>query len=152
LRFYPDASFLASLYLPDPNADAARSVFERIQERGEILLVTELSILETRNAIHLAAFRKLLTPEELTQTIAGFIQDTIAQIFQRTVLPAEAWKIANELSRLHTPQIGCRSLDIVQVAIAILLKVDQFFTFDQRQRKLAIAAGLDAPDLLASYS
>ncbi|HEU5022394.1 MAG TPA: type II toxin-antitoxin system VapC family toxin [Bryobacteraceae bacterium] len=152
MRFYPDASFLASLYLPDPNADPARNVFERIQERGEILLVTDLSILEAGNAIHLAAFRKLLTPEELTQTIAGFVQDTIAQIFQRTAIPSETWKIANELSRLHTPEIGCRSLDILQVAIAILLKADQFLTFDQRQRKLALAAGLDAQDLLTSYS
>jgi hypothetical protein len=106
----------------------------------------------TRNAIGLGAFRRLLTPDELAQTIADFIQDIGSQVFQRTVLPADAWKTANELSRLHTPSIGCRSLDILQVAIAVLLKVDQFLTFDQRQRKLALAAGLDAPDLLASYS
>lgn len=127
-------------------------MFERIQDGAWILFVTELSILETRNAIGLGAFRRLLTPDELTQTVADFIQDINSQVLQRTALPADAWMSANELSRRHTPCIGCRSLDILQVAIALLLKVDQFLTFDQRQRNLALAAGLDAPDLFASYS
>ncbi len=48
--------FLASLYLPDQNADACRAALERIQDGGEILLVTELNILETRNAICSAPF------------------------------------------------------------------------------------------------
>jgi hypothetical protein len=152
LRLYADVSFLASLYLPDQNADAARAMFERIEDGAGILFITELSILETRNAIGLGAFRNLLTPDELAQTIVNFIQDISAQVFQKIALPPDAWKAVNELSRLHTPSIGCRSLDILQVAIGLLLNADQFLTFDQRQRELALAAGLDAPDFPASYS
>jgi len=42
----------------------------------------------------------------------------------------------------HTSTLGVRTLDTLHVAAALELKVDRFWTFDDRQRKLAEAEGL----------
>ena len=42
----------------------------------------------------------------------------------------------------HCRSLGCRTLDVLHVATALQLKPDRFITFDQRQRLLAVAAGL----------
>jgi hypothetical protein len=49
---------------------------------------------------------------------------------------------ARRLSARWSATLGTRSLDILQVASAIVLKADSFLTFDSRQKKLAKAAGL----------
>ena len=49
---------------------------------------------------------------------------------------------ARELSRAHTPALGCRTLDVLHVATAIELGLRYFVTFDSRQGQLAKAAGL----------
>jgi hypothetical protein len=57
-------------------------------------------------------------------------------------LPASAWDTARALSRSHTANLGCRSLDILQVAIALVVRADAFLTFDRNQVALAQALGL----------
>jgi len=49
---------------------------------------------------------------------------------------------ARRLSTTWSATIGARSLDILQVATAIVLEADSFLTFDLCQKKLAKAAGL----------
>jgi hypothetical protein len=49
---------------------------------------------------------------------------------------------AAELSRSYTPKLGTRSLDVLHVACAVELRLRHFITFDERQGKLAAAAGL----------
>jgi hypothetical protein len=49
---------------------------------------------------------------------------------------------AESISRRHTAILGTRSLDILHVAAAIILKVPAFITDDDRQARLARAAGL----------
>ena len=51
-------------------------------------------------------------------------------------------KKAGEISRAHTPQLGCRTLDIIHVASALELATPHFVTFDRRQEQLAAAVGL----------
>jgi hypothetical protein len=49
---------------------------------------------------------------------------------------------ARRLSATWSATLGTRSLDILQVASALVLKAETFLTFDARQKKLAKAAGL----------
>jgi len=51
-------------------------------------------------------------------------------------------KRAAEMSRQHTRVFGTRSLDVLHVASAVELGLRRFVTFDERQQKLAQAAGL----------
>ncbi len=53
-------------------------------------------------------------------------------IFERTA----------ELSQMHTPVFGTRALDVLHIAIALELHATEFWTFDERQAKLAQAVGL----------
>ena len=52
---------------------------------------------------------------------------------------AEAVKLAEQ----HTGTIGCRSLDILHCAAAQVLAASEFISTDARQKKLAVAMGLN---------
>jgi predicted nucleic acid-binding protein len=71
-----------------------------------------------------------------------FTDDLRAGIWQLEDFPPETWARARELSRRHAPALGCRALDALHVASALVLAADDFYTFDRDQAKLARAAGL----------
>ena len=54
----------------------------------------------------------------------------------------ETLRRAEVFSRKLAPAIGCRTLDILHVATAVVLGVREFASFDGRQRQLAKKAGL----------
>ncbi len=60
-------------------------------------------------------------------------------------LPPSAFDVARRLAQKHTRRLGTRSLDILHVACAAVLGARTFYTFDERQRKLAKAEGLLTP-------
>ncbi|MGA9564286.1 MAG: PIN domain-containing protein [Candidatus Korobacteraceae bacterium] len=57
-------------------------------------------------------------------------------------MPEAAWDLAVELARQHVARLGCRTLDTLHVACALELGATKFWTFDQRQERLAKAVGL----------
>jgi predicted nucleic acid-binding protein len=63
-------------------------------------------------------------------------------LFALTPVPPESYGRAEQLARRHSSVLGTRSLDILQVAAALVLKPDTFYTFDERQRELAKAEGM----------
>ncbi len=57
-------------------------------------------------------------------------------------MPESAFDICVDLARRYGPKLGVRTLDSLHVASALQLKAGQFWTFDERQAKLAKAEGL----------
>jgi len=57
-------------------------------------------------------------------------------------MPEDAFDVCAELARRYGPKLGVRTLDSLHVACALELKADRFWTFDERQAKLAKAEGL----------
>ena len=55
---------------------------------------------------------------------------------------ATVWRFARDLSDRHAETIGCRTLDLLHVAVALSLGVKTFVTFDERQRAVAKLEGL----------
>ena len=49
---------------------------------------------------------------------------------------------ALELADRYSARLGTRSLDLMHVSAALLLKTETFLSFDERQRKAAKAEGL----------
>jgi len=47
-----------------------------------------------------------------------------------------------KLSKNYTKTIGSGSLDVLHVASALSMGADRFFTFDEKQSRLASAAGV----------
>jgi len=72
-----------------------------------------------------------------------FEQDRIRGIWTEVVLPEGVWGSSILLAQRFGPTLGIRTLDSLHVACALELRADKFWTFDERQAKLAEAVGLD---------
>lgn len=136
---YADPSALLKLYIHQPESAAMNAW--RGRTRGA-LAVTHHGRVEIINGICLAAFRKDITADAMSDALASFDEDFAAgRYLQANILWRAALKRAAELSREHTPSLGCRPLDVLHVASALELGFRSFLTFDLRQQQLARAAG-----------
>ena len=139
-RTYADPSALLKLYVHEPES-AAMSVWRR--RINGALPITRHGRLEIINGICLAAFRNAMSAEALTDALASFDEDlTEGRYVQADVLWRATLRKAAEISRTHTPELGCRTLDALHVATALELGLRSFVTFDRRQQHLARATGL----------
>lgn len=136
---YADTSFLVSLYGNDPNA--IRAVREFQQSRPTVL-ITPFNELEFVTAFEAIVFRKIASTAEVEATIRAFHSDIEIGALRRHSMPVRAFEQATSLSRRYTKTLGCRTLDILHVGIAVELEVEAFLTFDKEQGVLARHAGL----------
>ena len=135
---YSDTAFLVSLYGRDANSLVARQLLPS----QPAFLLTPLGDAEFVNALALLVFRNYWSRSEASAVMDRFRQERSAGVFRAVPFTLEMWDKASELSRLHTAAMGTRTLDVLHVAAALLLEPDVFFTFDQRQAKLARAVRL----------
>jgi predicted nucleic acid-binding protein len=137
---YVDPNALARLYL---HQAGSRELSEWRRRHRGALAVTHHGRTEIVNAIGLAAFRRSISLEKAEAAQVLFEADFAAgHLEQVDLLWRGALNRAAELSRIHTPKLGTRSLDVLHVACALELKLRHFVTFDNRQRQLARATGL----------
>jgi hypothetical protein len=136
---YADTSFLASLYGIDANS---RQAVHQIETLRPNFLITPFGELELITAFEASAFRRLLTEPELDASMQAFRADLAMGVLSRKAVPQGAFARAIVLSKQYTRTLGCRTLDILQIAIALELEAEVFFTFDKDQAKLARRAGL----------
>ncbi len=137
---YVDPSALCRLYLNQPGSRELSLWRHRVKGA---LPVTHHGRAEVTNAICLAAFRGELNESECTEALAELEADFEAwHLVQTDLLWRAALQRAAVLSRTHTAILGTRAADVLHVACALELKLKHFLTFDERQRKLAVAAGL----------
>jgi len=138
---YVDPSALTRLYLHQ-DGSLAMARWSRRQRRP--LRVTHHGRTEIVNAIGLAAFRGLIPLDRAAEAFEH-LDDDFAQghLEQVDVLWRAALDRSAALSVLHTPTLGTRTLDVLHVACALELRARRFLSFDDRQRKLARAVGLN---------
>jgi predicted nucleic acid-binding protein len=134
LNAYADTSFLVSLYTPDTHSEAA--AVELVKTELPLLL-TSFGELELTNALQLRIFRKEITLSKMKASLALFRSDLSAGVYFLKPLSEPIFERALRLARKHTRLLGTRTLDILHVASALDLKAKTFYTFDQRQKKLA---------------
>lgn len=139
---YADTSFLVSLYVLDANSGAAAEQMKRAELP---LLLTPFGELELENAFALRSFRKELSASKLKIVRSLFARDIADGIFAQKPLPEMAFERAKKIARTRTPRLGTRTLDILHVASALLLRAGIFYTLDRRQAKLAKAENLKGP-------
>lgn len=130
---YADTGFLVSLYGRDSNSAAARAALKT----RPLFLLTRLLELEFSTAIELRVFRREWVRPDAEQVLAVFLSHQAAGLFRAEALSPEIWDAALLLSRRRSAVLGARSLDLLHVASARVLRADVFFTFDARQRKVA---------------
>lgn len=76
------------------------------------------------------------------QVYGQFERDHHRGLWMDALLPEATFERAAEIARAHVAHTGTRTLDTLHVAAALELKADRFWTFDDRQAKLAKAVGL----------
>jgi len=138
-----DTSFLFSLYGNDVHTPKALAWMKSLQSP---LIITVLGEFELGNALRFAAFRKAILPDEAALFWADFEEDKTSGRLQMHICNlAEVVEQAKRLSAMYTLQGGHRSFDILHIAVAIAIKARCFLTFDENQKKLAEAKGLEVP-------
>jgi len=73
---------------------------------------------------------------------AQFVSDEATNLWREVPLPENAFELCADLARRYGPKLGMRTLDTLHVACALDLKAERFWTFDERQAKLAKAQGM----------
>ena len=139
---YADTSFLVSLYVLDANSALAAA---RMERAALPVALSPLGEIEITNAFQLRLFRKELDHSKVKAAQNLFQEDMANGIFVLRPLTSAAFDEARRLAEKHTRRLGTRSLDIVHVASALVLHAETFYTFDEKQRRLARAEGLLAP-------
>jgi predicted nucleic acid-binding protein len=139
LTIYADSSFLVSIYIQDVHsAEAVRRMGP-----GPSVRTTNLSRSEVANALFRYVFRGNLSFAEAQKHWNEFQQDSLRGVWIHAGLPDEIWETSIGLARKFGPSLGARTLDTLHVACALELRADKFWTFNERQEKLAQAVGLD---------
>jgi predicted nucleic acid-binding protein len=126
------------LYLTDVHSAEAR---RRIQGAPPLIL-TPLHRAEWAHALGQHQFRRTVTAEAANRAHAQFISDEAANLWREAPLAENAFELCTELARRYGAKLGMRTLDTLHVACALELKAERFWTFDERQAKLAKATGL----------
>ena len=139
---YADTSFLVSLYMLDGNSALAAAQMKRA---ALPLALTPLGEIELTNAFQLRLFRKELDHSKVKAAQKLFREDMANGVMVLRPLPPGAFDEARRLAEKHTRRLGTHSLDVLHVASALVLRTETFYTFDEKQRKLAKAEGLLVP-------
>lgn len=139
MNAYADSSFLLSLYSVDAHSQSAAALVEKHQP---VFYLTPFLEAEFTNAVELGVFIKRYTAPEARAVRDYFLAHIRSGVFRIHDFPPDAYPLARTLSSRHTAKLGTRALDVLHIASALLLKTEVFFTFDQRQQRLAGAEGL----------
>jgi predicted nucleic acid-binding protein len=135
---YADTGFLVSLYGQDDHSSAATAL---VRSKPTFIL-TVLGEAEFTNALELRVFRREWTRRQARSVHELFLQHQAAGIFRPEPLDLQVWEQALVLARRHSAKLGTRTLDVLHVASALVLRPEAFYTFDKRQHQLAKAVRL----------
>jgi predicted nucleic acid-binding protein len=94
------------------------------------------------HAIAQHVFRKEMSALEARRAQAELERDLGSGLWPKVNLPESVWETCAELARRHGPRLGVRTLESLHVAAALELGAKTFWTFDERQAKLAAVTGL----------
>ena len=137
---YADTGFVVPLYKVEDTSARAATLMAR---QTQTVRMSQLGEIEFTNALHLAVFRKEITPRDAALKKRLFREDVANGIFTIVPIPAATlFAKTAELADRHSARLGTRNLDLMHVAAAILLESKTFFSFDERQRKAAKTEGL----------
>lgn len=107
------------------------------------LWLTPLNRAEFAHALHQFVFRAAITLAQSSLVWQDFEDDRSNGIWNEIDFLENAWERSIDLARRHGPALGVRTLDSLHMASALELKARRFWTFDERQLKLAKVGGLN---------
>jgi predicted nucleic acid-binding protein len=122
--------------------DSHSKVADELLKSGGRVLLTPLHLAEWAHAVAQHVFRRSMPVSEAERVTREFQADRDAGLWLEVAIPENAFELCTDLARRYGPKFGVRTLDSLHVASALELKAERFWTFDERQGKLAKAVGL----------
>lgn len=141
MSIYADTSFFVSLYGADVHSGSAR----RLVSTHPLVWFTPLHRAEWVHAITQHVFQNRISAAEAQSLFRHLEADRATGLWVETGLPETVFDLCSDLARRYGARFGVRTLDSLHVACALQLKAKQFWTFDDRQARLARVAGLSLP-------
>jgi predicted nucleic acid-binding protein len=139
LSVYADSSFLLSTCTLDVHtAEASRRLSAR-----PVIWITHFNRVEVANAISRFVHRGRMPAKAARAAWSNFQQDVTLGLWISKDIPENVWEVCIDLAWRHGQTLGVRTLDSLHVACAVELGAKKFWTFDERQARLAEAVGLD---------
>lgn len=135
---YADTSFIVALYIWDRHTSEAL----RYLSLHPIILLTPFHEVEFAHAVANCVFRGQITAGEAAAVRRDFAHDCHAGLWRLSDFPSTVFQAAIALADTHVAHLDVRTLDTLHIAAALELKAERFWTFDDRQKKLARAVGL----------
>jgi predicted nucleic acid-binding protein len=136
---YVDSSFQVAAYIRDAHSPEA----VRRLSTGPSICVTPFNRSELANAIYRQVFLGKLSSAVAQQAWDNFEKDCRQGVWDCREFPHRSWETCVDLARRFASTLGIRTLDSLHVACALELRAERFWTFDDRQARLAEAVGLD---------
>jgi len=138
LTVYADSSFFVSIYVQDAHTTAAKQL---ISSRLRVWF-TPLHYAEWSHAVAQHVFHGKMSAAQSQRVHQALEQDRAEGLWVEVEMPEQGFDVCAELDRQHGARLGMRTLDSLHVSCALQLKAERFWTFDERQAKLAKAVGL----------
>ncbi|HEY6764524.1 MAG TPA: type II toxin-antitoxin system VapC family toxin [Candidatus Sulfotelmatobacter sp.] len=138
MTVYADSSFIVSLYTYEVNSAESR----RLMATSPQIWFTPLHSAEWAHAMGQHVFQRKMSTAQALEVDRFLKNDRASGLWLEAGIPDHALEVCADLARRYGPRLGMRTLDSLHVACALQLKADGFWTFDERQAKLAKASGL----------
>jgi predicted nucleic acid-binding protein len=139
LSIAADSSFFVALYAVDSHSSEAH----RRMAAKRLIYFTPFNRVELAHALYFQVFRGRIDSKDAARAWLDFETDCSRGVWDLRDLPPETWRRGVDLATRFGPKFGVRTLDSLHVACALELRAKKFWTFDERQAKLAEAVGLD---------
>jgi predicted nucleic acid-binding protein len=144
LKIYFDTGVLLKLYSAEANSPRAAAL---VESYGSPICFGGLQHAELRNALHRKCARKEITRQELTRALRDLQTDIDRGVLQAPEIDWSAvFAEANRLTDKYALTTHCRTLDTLHVATASKLGIASIGTADEKQKVLALKAGLKIVD------
>jgi predicted nucleic acid-binding protein len=138
LSVYADSSLFVSLYLPDRHFKQA----QRLAAQHTRVWLTPLHRAELANSAAQQLFMKEISAAQAQRALKDFQRDRESRFWMEVDLPEMTFDRCVQLAQQYGSRVALRTSDTLHVASALELGAERFWTFDERQAKLARAAGL----------
>jgi len=131
---YLDTSALLKLYIREEGSEVVQN---HVIAQDEPLPIHEIQEMEFLNALRLKVYWGDFENDAAEQQIHYFKERMRKGLYYRPDLDRSALMSTFRDCSVFTAETGCRTLDVLHVATAMVLQADAFLTADERQASLA---------------
>lgn len=138
-----DSSAAGKLYRTEVGTDRVEALFNEPEARS---LISRLTLVEVQSVFASKVRTGEMTAEEFDRLRRRFLTDVSQRRFTVVNVSGRHYQEAERLIRIHGPTRSLRTLDALQLAVALDLRaqrtLDHFVCADHRLIAIAVAEGL----------